>query len=302
MAEKEWLSGMVVSGYGGFYQVRCGDQVINCKPRGRLKKTFSKIYPGDAVQISLLSDGTGMMESIGERRTQLKRPNIVNLDCIVIVLAWTLPDYDLLLLDRLLVMAELAHVRPIICFNKIDLLPEEEKPLFDQICACYTQAGYPVLGVCANTPASVLPLRKQLKGGLSVLAGPSGVGKSSLINVLLDGEHAEVGSVSQRLRRGKHTTRYARILPLGDEAEDGFIADTPGFFTLELPEDFQLKSLPLCYPEYQALPPCRFDGCLHHKEPDCTVKAYVEQGKIDRGRYDRYLKLLDEIRNREVKY
>lgn len=299
----ERYSGTVISGFGGFYQVRCSmEQVVECKPRGRLKKTHDKIYPGDEVEISLLEDGTGMIESIGPRRTALRRPNIVNFDRILIVLAWTLPDYDLLLLDRMLVLASQGGVQPLICFNKMDLMKPEDEPQFQAIRACYQQAGYQVLAVSAQQPESIAQLRKELGGGLSVLAGPSGVGKSSLINVLLGREQVETGEVSARLRRGKHTTRYATIMPLGQTEEEGFIADTPGFFILEFPDDFQPESLPLHYPEFSLYPGCRFDSCLHRREPDCMVKQAVEEQKIDRQRYERYLRLLEELQTREVKY
>lgn len=299
----ELYSGTVISGFGGFYQVRLSmERVVECKPRGRLKKTHDKIYPGDQVEISLLSDGAGMIESIGSRRTALRRPNIVNFDRILIVLAWTLPDYDLLLLDRMLVMADQAGVQPLICFNKIDLMRPEQQEEFQAIQDCYQQAGYRVLAVSTRQQESLQQLRAELGGGLSVLAGPSGVGKSSLINALLGREEAETGAVSDRLRRGKHTTRYATIMPLGRREEDGFIADTPGFFILDFPDDFQPKALPLHYPEFALYPGCRFDGCLHHKEPDCMVKQAVSEEKINRQRYERYLRLLDDLQTREVKY
>ena len=175
MADAAFRPGMVVSGFGGFYQVRTKEGVIDCKPRGRLKKTFDKIYPGDQVEISMLPDDTGMIETIGERRTQLRRPNIVNMDCIVIVLAWHMPDYDPLLLDRLLVLAEIAGVRPVICFNKMDLMKPSEEDEFRAVRDSYRGAGYPVLAVSAQQPETVDALRKELQGGISVLAGPSGV-------------------------------------------------------------------------------------------------------------------------------
>lgn len=299
----ELYTGTVCSGYGGFYQVRVRmDWTVECKPRGRLKKTHEKIYPGDQVEISLLPDGTGMIEGIGPRKTALRRPNIVNFDRIVIVLAWTLPDYDLLLLDRMLVLANQGGVQPIICFNKMDLLAPSQREIFQTIQACYQQSGYVVLPVSAHQADTVAELRSYLQGGVSVLAGPSGVGKSSLINALLGREQEETGAVSDRLRRGKHTTRYARIVPLGDTETDGFIADTPGFFILDFPGDFRPEQLPQYYPEFSLYPGCRFDSCLHNREPDCAVKQAVEQGQINAERYKRYLRLLEELQTREVTY
>lgn len=294
---------MVVSGYGGFWQVLTDEgQIVECKPRGRLKKQYDKIYPGDRVEISLLPEGQGMIESIGPRHTQLRRPQLVNFDRLVIVLAWKLPAYDLLLLDRLLVLAAEAGVTPLICFNKLDLLPESELPLFERIRAAYRAAGFTVLGTSMIHPPSIDALRQELGEGLAVLAGPSGAGKSTLLNLLLGQESAETGLVSQRLRRGKHTTRYARILPLGDSPEQGYIADTPGFFTLELPQSVEARNLASFYPDFQLNEPCRFDGCLHLKEPDCAVKQAVQAGEIDGERYQRYQRLQEEIKTREVKY
>ena len=298
------ISGMVVSGYGGFYQVRrddCG-AVVDCKPRGRLKQSYSKIYPGDRVEISLLPAGDGMIEAIGPRHTRLSRPQLVNFDQLIIVLAWKLPEYDLLLLDRVLVLALEARVRPVICFNKLDLLEEGEAPLFQDIRAVYQAAGFSVLGVSAKDPASIEALKEQLGGGISVLAGPSGAGKSTLLNQLLGEGSAETGVVSDRLRRGRHTTRYARILPLGADAAFGFIADTPGFFALELPQSVTDRDLPGYYPDFQLDEPCRFDGCLHLSEPDCRVKQAVAKGRVDPERYRRYQRLQEEIKTREVVY
>lgn len=296
----ELRQGIVVSGYGGFYQVRVdAAQIVNCKARGRLKQQFSKIYVGDLVEISLLSDGSGMIEKIHPRRRLLPRPNIVNVDQMLLVLAWKMPAFDLLLLDRMLVIAQKAGIKPLICFNKIDLLDDAEQ--YHKITQAYQRAGFPVMAVSAADNTGIEELRAVLSHGTTVLAGQSGVGKSSLLNRLLPDENAEVGAVSDRLRRGKHTTRYTRILPLPG-SEGGFIADTPGFFIIELPADFTAAELPCYYPEFAAAPPCRFEGCLHCQEPDCGVKDAVAAGSIDEERYQRYLRLLAEIQEREVQY
>lgn len=296
------IPGMVTSGYGGFYQVRLEDgQIIDCKPRGRLKKEFSKIYTGDRVTVSLSSDNTGMIESISTRQLLLPRPNIANVDRVLIVLAWTMPDFDLLLADRMLVIAEKAGISALLCFNKMDLLPSGQEDTFLSLRAAYEKADVPVLAVSALEQKGIEELRQYVSQGISVMAGQSGVGKSSVLNLLLGEENAETGQVSDRLRRGKHTTRYTRILPL-DSGGRGFIADTPGFFTLELPGDISLQELHRYYPEFRDMPPCRFDGCIHDKEPDCRIKEAVEAGEIDQGRYQRYLRLLQEIREREVRY
>ena len=296
-------NGLVMSGFGGFYQVRLEDgSLVECKPRGRLKKSFSKIYPGDNVAISLLPEGKGMVEEIFPRKALLQRPNIANLSKVIIILSWDMPAYDLLLLDRMLIIAKAAGVSPLICFNKIDMMRPEEKPVFNAIKAAYEHAGYDFFAVSIFDNASVLALRQHLQGGISVFAGPSGVGKSSLLNIILAGDFAETGLVSDRLRRGRHTTRYATLLPLGETAEKGFIGDTPGFFTLDIPDSIPRLELPSFYEEFLACGPCRFESCMHHKEPDCTVKEAFSLGKLDNGRYERYLRILEEIESREVKY
>ncbi len=294
--------GRIFSGYGGFYQVRLADgAIVNCKPRGKLKKSFERIYVGDQVEISHLPDNTGMIETIYPRRCFLPRPNIVNATRLLIVAAWKMPEYDLLLLDRMLVIAQKCGIEPIICFNKMDLLLPEEEEKFAAIAAVYQKTGFPLLAISTYTKKGLTELRQYLGHGTSVMAGQSGVGKTSLLNCLLPEEHAETGVVSERLKRGKHTTRYTRILPL-DDVEEGFIADTPGFFILELPDDFCAKELASYYPDFAQEELCRFETCLHDKEPDCAVKAAVEAGEIDSGRYSRYLRLLQEIQEKEVQY
>lgn len=292
--------GIVTSGFGGFYQVRLSEgRIVNCKPRGRLKQRFAKIYAGDLVELSLNTDGTGVIETIEERRCCLSRPNIANVDQMLIVLSWRLPDYDLLLLDRMLVISRRLGIEPLICFNKIDLLAAGEEERLARLRSVYGQAGYGFYAFSAASGTGIDALRARLRQGLTVMAGPSGVGKSSLLNCLIPGEQAEVGAVSDRLRRGRHTTRYTRILPLPD---GGMIADTPGFFVVELPDDLDAAELAQYYADFQLDELCRFEGCLHENEPDCAVKKAVEAGEIDRERYQRYLRLLTEIREREVKY
>ena len=297
------LNGRVVSGFGGFYQVlTAGGETVTCKGRGRLKKEFQSILTGDLVEISLQPDATGMIESIRPRRSVLPRPHIANVDLALIVLAWKLPDFDLLLLDNLLLAYRLAGVETALCFNKCDLMSAEDGPVFSEIERAYAAADCPVLAVSAYDGRGLTELRSLLGGRLSVLAGPSGVGKSSLLNRLIPGEQAETGEVSDRLRRGRHTTRYTRLLPLpgGDGA---MLADSPGFFVLETPRQVTKDLLPAMYPEYARLAAdCRFDGCRHNKEPECAVRAAVEAGRLDEGRYRRYLRILNEISEREEQY
>jgi len=300
--------GVVTAGFGGFYEVRRADasESVTCKPRGRLRQKHEKIYTGDRVEISLLEDGTGMIENIQPRQNIMRRPPIANVDQVVIVLAWHLPDYDPLLLDRILLLCRMAGVKTVFCMNKTDLMREEERAELDRLAAAYAAADCPMIAVSAGEGMGVDALRERLKGKVSVFAGPSGVGKSSLLNLLLPEEHAETGAVSERLQRGKHTTRYVRLLPLPDDPQGGMIADAPGFFVLDTPQEVTEDLLPQLYPEYVRLfeseDGCRFDGCRHHKEPACAVRAAVEAGELDADRYARYLRILNEIQTREVKY
>ncbi|MBR2783526.1 MAG: ribosome small subunit-dependent GTPase A [Firmicutes bacterium] len=297
------LSGRVISGFGGFYQVLTEDgQTRTCKGRGRLKKEFQSILTGDLVEISLQSAGEAMIETIRPRRGVLPRPHIANVDLALIVLAWKLPDYDLLLLDKLLLAYELAGVETALCFNKCDLMEPGDEETLAALSRAYAAAGVPVLALSATAGRGVEGLRALLRGKLSVLAGPSGVGKSSLLNLLIPGEQAETGAVSDRLRRGRHTTRYTRLLPL-PEGEGAMVADSPGFFVLETPRQVERDLLPGLYPDFRPwAEDCRFDGCRHHKEPDCAVRQAVAAGRLDAGRYQRYLRILDEITEREEQY
>lgn len=302
----ERLPGIVMQGYGGFYRVRLNDgREISCKPRGRLKLGRDKLRIGDKVEISLHAAEEGMIESILPRRNQLTRPHIVNLDQAVIVLSWRSPAYDLLLLDNMLLTCRLAGVAPLLMLNKIDLLAPGEEPELEAVTAAYQAADCPVLALSALRAPDLELLSAHLRGKLSVLAGPSGSGKTSLLNRLLPREQAEVGEISQRLNRGRHTTRYTRLLPLAD-GKGGMLADTPGFFVLDTPQSLTAEQLPLLYPDFivfaEAGDGCRFDGCLHDREPDCAVRRAAEQGRLDAGRYQRYLRILNEIRTREVKY
>lgn len=297
------IRGTVVSGFGGFYQVlpEGGGPILNCRGRGRIKRSFDRIYTGDQVRVSPQEAGRGMVEEIYPRRNCLQRPHIVNIDQVVIVMSWRLPDLDLLLLDNMLLMCALAQVRPLLALNKIDLLQPGEEAELAAIRQAYAQAGLPLLTLSAAEGRGLAELRLALAGQRSVLAGPSGVGKSSLLNLILPEEHAETGAVSDRLQRGKHTTRYVRLLQL---EQGGMLADTPGFFVLDTPPAVDQYNLPALYPEYARIcageEGCRFESCRHDQEPDCAVKAALEQGRLDPGRYRRYLRILHQIQQREV--
>ncbi|MDO4581878.1 MAG: ribosome small subunit-dependent GTPase A [Bacillota bacterium] len=289
--------GIVVSAYGGFYQVRVNDsgQELTCKARGRLKKSFQAIYPGDRVTVSAGGADTPMIEQIEPRLNRLPRPRIVNLQQALLVMAVAEPAYDVTLLDKMLVTCHINNVQPLICFNKLDLLQPAGRPQFDAAVDSYRKAGLTVYTLSALYGDELSLLLPHFAHKLTVLAGPSGVGKSSLLNRLLPGHNAQVGAISQRLNLGKHTTRQVSILPIGS----GLIADTPGFALLDLPPELTAEQLAAHYPDFAAFAvACRFEGCQHHREPDCAVKRAVEQGEISERRYAGYLRLHEELRQR----
>jgi len=296
--------GLVLSGFGGFYQVLTAAGEKTCKPRGRLQKDEGGIYPGDTVRLELLSatgEGgvDGMIIQVLPRSNQLQRPKVANIDQAVLVLAVDDPPTDWILLDKMLVMAAYNQISPLICFNKCDILSPEEKESFLKLVSPYQEVGIPLVLVSAIKGEGIDDLLSLLRGKISVFAGPSGVGKSSLLNRLYPELNLTTGKISQRLGRGRHTTRHVHIIRM---EEDTFVADTPGFSLLDLPEALMLSQLPTLYPDFADHGSCRFDGCIHYKEPGCVVKQSVAEGLIDEARYNRYLKIYDELKDREVKY
>jgi len=295
------MDGVITKGYGGFYVVQTEKGRYTCSLRGRLrhrKKDLSgdlRIMVGDRVCITELAPDEGVVEEIYPRAHQLYRPRIANVTQGVVVMSVKNPEPDLLLLDRLLLLIRQAGLQPVICFNKSDLLDNTEK--FTPA-AVYRQAGFPVYLISAFLGGGRTELLNALQGQISVLAGPSGAGKSTSLNMLEPGLDLVTGQVSEKLQRGRHTTRYVELYRLS--GSDAFVADSPGFSRLELPEELNAQNLASFYPEMAACQAaCRFDGCLHHNEPDCAVKEKVADGRIDEGRYQRYLILLEELRERE---
>lgn len=285
--------GILLKSYGGFYFVWVAGETYTCAIRGKLRKDPGGIIVGDMVHISVTGDHAGVIEEILPRRNRLLRPKVANIDQALLVLACGHPAPDWLLLDKMLVMALKNHIQPIICLNKSDL-PNAAAYVNDL--DIYRKAGFTAFAVSAQTQAEVETVRRLLQGKISVFAGPSGVGKSSLINSLLEDTSQETGEISRKLGRGRHTTRYAQLIPWLD---GGFLADTPGFSLLNV-ADVKKEELSGYYPEMAAVADkCRFQGCIHQNEPDCRVKELVEEGTIAKERYERYLFLLEEIKNKE---
>ena len=283
--------GRVIKFYNSFFFVKVGEKIIPCKLRGLLKrdkKIGSAVCVGDFVEISKLKDKSGVIENVQSRRNILIRPPIANVDRVILTFAVDAPKLHPLLLNRFLVLAEKSALAEIIiCVNKIDLAAEEN------FLAEYERL-YKILRVSAATGAGVDELRKILSSGVTVFAGPSGVGKSSLLNAVDKNLKLKVGKVSEKILRGKHTTRVSELLEFGD----GFLVDTPGFSALDLAEaGLDKKNLWHCFKEFSPFAQsCKFlNGCSHSHEPDCGVKAAVERGEIFRERYESYLTLLAEV-------
>lgn len=285
--------GILLKSYGGFYFVWVKGVEYTCSIRGKLRKDPQGIIVGDLVNISVTKEKEGVIEEILPRRNRLVRPKVANIDQALLVLACGHPAPDWLLLDKMLVMALKNQIEPIICLNKRDL-PEAKDHL--AYLKTYANIGFPVFTVSTWEQKGIAEIRQQFVGKTTVFAGPSGVGKSSLINCLLPESSQQTGEISRKLGRGKHTTRYAQLIPWQD---GGFLADTPGFSLLNL-MDIKKEELGTYYPEMKKVAEqCRFQGCLHQNEPDCMVKQLVAEGKIHSQRYERYLFLLEEIKNKE---
>jgi ribosome biogenesis GTPase / thiamine phosphate phosphatase len=288
---------MIIRAVGGFYDVRTAEGAdYRCRARGRLKKEGVSLYVGDRVVISPLSAGEGVLEEVLPRKTLLSRPPAANVEQVMVICAPADPPLSVQLLDRLLVLAENARLRAVICMNKEDL-PHDD--VDENLRALYGGIGYTVLITSAKYGLGIEAVQEELCGRLSVLAGPSGVGKSSLLNRIQPGLKLRVGEISEKLKRGRHTTRHVELLPLDC---GGWVADSPGFSQLDL-TDVSSEELPFCFPEFQEIAlRCRFNGCRHIHEPDCAVKEALEAGQIAATRYANYRVFIDEVTARERSY
>ncbi len=294
------IEGIIVRGVGGNYYVDIGNEIIECRARGLFRVQNIKPLVGDKVLIRLTTenehDRSGYIEEIKERTNEIKRPSVANVEQLLIFFAVCNPEPSFLLLDKLLIAAEINKLKPIICFNKSDLISEERKKEIKNI---FINTGYKVIFTSKYDEESIRELKFVLKDKLSVFSGPSGVGKSSMMNAVQPDFELKTGDISEKLKRGKHTTRHAEIYKLNF---GGFVVDTPGFssFELETVDQFKLSEY---YPEiYKYSSGCRFDDCLHHKEPSCVIKDAVSEGLISEMRYLNYTKILEDIINLKKEY
>ena len=287
------IQGRIIKGIAGFYYVHDGhDKVYECKAKGIFRNQGLKPLVGDRVSMEILSEeeGLGNIETILPRENSLIRPASANVDQALVIFAAKEPDPSLNLLDRFLVMMGIQGIPCLICFNKADLKDPED------LAALYRRAGYEVCVVCAGTGEGIGQVRRLLEGKTTVMAGPSGVGKSSVMNRILPEAEAATGAVSEKLKRGRHTTRHTELFFVG---RGTYLLDTPGFSSLDV-TGIAPEELKLYYPEMERLEGrCRFQGCVHGKEPDCAVKEAVENGTISRERYENYLLLYEELKNRK---
>jgi len=283
------LEGRVVRSYSNVYYVDVGGEVLECRPRGRLRYQSERVLTGDRVRVSRAGPGLGAIDSVLPRKNMLERPPVANVDRVVVVFSFHEPELDLALLDRFLVLVSAAGLEAALCLNKLDLALADEAATLREL---YAGLGYPLVATSARSGEGLQALRLVLAGRINVLAGPSGVGKSSLLNALNPELRLDTGRLGRKTGRGTHTTRHVSLVPVGD---GGLVADTPGFTRLDLGR-IKPTELAWHFPELAALTPeCRFRGCLHRAEPDCRVKAALAAGEIDAGRYRRYLELLTEV-------
>lgn len=281
------LQGRILRSISGFYDVQTESGLITCRARGLLRKAGNSPLTGDLVEISV-EKGKGMVEKILPRKNAFVRPAVANVDALVVFAANVNPVTEPFLIDRVAAIAGDQEVPVYLVVNKCDL-----DPALDLV-RIYEHAGFPVICTSAETGEGVEELRNLLTGKLTAFTGNSGVGKSSVLNRLAPELALETGEVSEKLGRGRHTTRHVELYPLG---EDTYVADTPGFssFDTDQMEVILKENLQYSFPDFGPfLGKCRFDDCSHRKEPDCAVRGAVEAGEIEPSRYDSYLRLYEK--------
>ena len=283
--------GTIIKGIGGLYYVDAAGECITCRARGKFRR--DKILPmiGDRVTIDRKEQGDSVISEILPRKNALIRPAIANLDALMVIVSAAPPVTELFLIDKISAIAGHKGIEALICINKIDLDPAVE---LERI---YTHAGFRVLRVSAETGEGIETVRETLAGRVTALTGNSGVGKSSILNALYPNINASTGEISEKIGRGRHTTRHVELFPVDN---GGYIADTPGFSSFDVERmDLVFKSeLQNGFIDFaQYIPECRYTGCAHMQEKDCAVKAAVKRGEIEKSRYDSYVMLYNSMKD-----
>ncbi|NDO46818.1 ribosome small subunit-dependent GTPase A [Clostridium sp. MD294] len=290
------LKGTIIKGIGGFYYVDTETGVYECRARGIFRKEGIKPTVGDNVEISILDEKNkeGSLDVIQQRKTLLIRPRVANVDQAVIVFAAKSPNLNLDLLDRFLLLVEEQKLDIVICINKID---KDKTKQYENIAELYRAVGYTVLCVSAEKEIGIEELKQTLQNKISVFAGPSGVGKSSLINIAFPHAKMETGEISKKIQRGRHTTRHAELIQIGQQS---YIVDSPGFTSLYL-EGITTETLQYYFKEFQDyVHKCYYTSCSHTHEPDCAVKKQLNKD-ISEIRYRRYVTIYEELEEKERK-
>ncbi len=294
------VKGRIIKGYSGFYYVDTGKEVIACSLRGKYRIRNSDFLPGDLVEISItnLEKKVGVIEKTLKRKNTLNRPPVANVDQIIITNSLKDPKPDFMLTDRLIAVALSEGIEPFLIFNKSDLVSDDEREEIEKI---YSASNLPLLFMTTMEEEKIPLYKKELEGILygkmSILAGLSGVGKTSIINILDAGDDRAVGRISEKLKKGRHTTRHTELIQI---SENSWIADSPGFSSLDFPKDFKPDMLPALYRDYiQLSKDCKFKNCKHINEPDCQVKRSLEEGLLSQSRYENYKYLMEELIKRE---
>lgn len=281
--------GIIIKAVSGFYYVASGNGTFECKGRGVLRKNGESPLVGDFVEITAVSDTTGVVEKVLERRNALNRPPIANVDKMFIVSSYITPSPNTLVIDSMLAIAEDKGIEPIIVFNKCDM------GSFDDIANIYKNCGFKVFVVSATDNTGIEAIRSELQGCVSVFAGNTGVGKSSLLNAISDDLVLMTGEVSEKLGRGRHTTRHVELFKI---AENTFVADTPGFSSLDVEQSDLLykENLQFAFREFeQYIGCCKFTSCSHTGEKGCAIINALNDNKIAQSRYDSYKHLYTEL-------
>ena len=293
-AKDDLLTGKIIKGIGGFYYVYADGIIYECKAKGIFRKLKIKPLVGDDVELRIVdvNDNEGNIESILERHSELIRPAVANVDQALVVFALASPSPNFNLLDRFLIMMKKQNMNTVICFNKSDLVSDEQCLEYRNI---YEAAGYEVIFSSTKKEDGLSELERILSGRTTTLAGPSGVGKSSIMNMLNPDANMDTGEISRKIERGKHTTRHSELIPL---FLDTYLMDTPGFSNIEL-YDIEADELKYYYKEFEEYEPyCRFGGCNHFGEKECGVIDAVNEGSISATRYENYKMFFSELKDR----